>query len=216
MLFDVHALTPADFDAWLQGRSTRRTRRPPPAAVRRAAGLRRAAAPASPRPPVAEPVRPSAGRRTSRSTRRPSSAPADTPFKIDFDNQDPAIPHNVEIHEGSADRTRASSRARSSRGPPRGPTTSRRCQAGTYAFICTVHPNMTGTLTVELRSVPWRPPRCTPPPRLPQRPVRVADDDRSQEDRDPVHRQLVPVLLPRRHARAGRPHRARRSRASSS
>ena len=26
---------------------------------------------------------------------------ADTPFKIDFDNQDASVPHNVAIHEGS-------------------------------------------------------------------------------------------------------------------
>ena len=48
-----------------------------------------------------------------------------------------------------ADRTRRSSRARSSRASPRRTTTSRRSPAGTYGFICTVHPNMTGTLTVK-------------------------------------------------------------------
>ena len=44
--------------------------------------------------------------------------------------------------------------------------------------------------------------------RLPERAVRMADDDRSQEDRDPLPRQLVHLLLPRRHPRPVRPDRA--------
>ena len=44
---------------------------------------------------------------------------------------------------------------------------------------------------------------------LPERPVRVAHDDRSQEDRDPVRDQLVRLLLHRRPARARRAEPAR-------
>ena len=76
------------------------------------------------------------------------SAPANTPFQIVFTNNDAGIPHNVSIHTGS----------------PTGPevfkgeifagTDSRTyavpaLPAGTYAFVCSVHPNMTGTLTVK-------------------------------------------------------------------
>ncbi|GIW20781.1 MAG: hypothetical protein KatS3mg065_1077 [Chloroflexota bacterium] len=75
-------------------------------------------------------------------------APANTPFQIRFTNNDAGIPHNVAIHEGS----------------PTGPEIWRgeifngvetrvydvpALPAGTYGFICTVHPNMTGTLIVE-------------------------------------------------------------------
>jgi plastocyanin len=74
--------------------------------------------------------------------------PANTPFQIVFTNNDAGIPHNVAIHKDS----------------PTGPLVwagdifngveTRTYEvpalpAGTYGFICTVHPNMTGTLTVR-------------------------------------------------------------------
>ncbi len=70
---------------------------------------------------------------------------ASTPFQIVFTNNDAGIPHNVAIHEGS----------------PTGPEVWKgeifngvetrtydvpALPAGTYGFVCTVHPNMTGTL----------------------------------------------------------------------
>jgi cytochrome c oxidase subunit 2 len=75
-------------------------------------------------------------------------APADTPFRIAFTNNDAGIPHNVAIHRDS----------------PTGPEVWKgeifsgvdtrtydvpALPAGTYGFVCTVHPNMTGTLTVK-------------------------------------------------------------------
>ncbi len=73
-------------------------------------------------------------------------APAGTPFQIVFDNQDANIPHNVaikdaggttvfngEIFNGIGTRTYDV--------PALG--------AGTYTFVCVVHPTMTGTLTVK-------------------------------------------------------------------
>jgi plastocyanin len=76
------------------------------------------------------------------------TTPADQPFQIDFKNNDSGVPHNVAIHEGS----------------PTGPEKFKgevfpgvaertydvpALPAGAYAFVCTVHPNMTGTLTVQ-------------------------------------------------------------------
>ena len=72
------------------------------------------------------------------------AAPADTPFQIVFANNDAGIPHNVEIKQNGTSvwvgdifngvETRTYD-------VPALP-------AGTYEFICTVHPNMAGTLTV--------------------------------------------------------------------
>jgi mono/diheme cytochrome c family protein/plastocyanin len=73
------------------------------------------------------------------------SAPADAAFQIDFDNQDSGIPHNVEIKDGSGQTVFLgdiiTGLARITYQVPA-------LAAGTYTFICTVHPNMTGTLTV--------------------------------------------------------------------
>ena len=76
------------------------------------------------------------------------TVPAGKPFTIAFVNQDPGIPHNVAIHRDS----------------PTGPEVWKgeifngvatrvyqvpALEAGTYGFVCTVHPNMTGTLTAK-------------------------------------------------------------------
>ena len=74
--------------------------------------------------------------------------PADTPFTLAFVNEDPSIQHNVAIHEGSAT------------GPElfKGeifPGVATKVYdvpaipAGSYTFVCTVHPNMTGTATLQ-------------------------------------------------------------------
>ena len=76
------------------------------------------------------------------------SAPAGRPFTIAFVNNDAGVPHNVSIHKDS----------------PTGPEVWKgdifngvetriyqvpALPAGTYGFACSVHPNMTGTLTVK-------------------------------------------------------------------
>lgn len=75
------------------------------------------------------------------------SAPADTAFSIHFNNQDQGIPHNVDIKDGSG----------ASVTDPVPPTVNGLAEtdyqfpalpAGSYTFVCTVHPNMTGTLKV--------------------------------------------------------------------
>lgn len=74
------------------------------------------------------------------------TAPADTAFVIDFDNQDPATPHNVEIKDSTG--------AVKFKGDIFPGVATRQYQvpalpAGTYPFVCSVHSNMTGTLTVQ-------------------------------------------------------------------
>ena len=76
------------------------------------------------------------------------SAPANKPFTIAFENDDSGTPHNVALHEGSP------TGAEKFKGeiitgvatkvyevPP--------LPAGTYGFICTVHPSMMGTATLK-------------------------------------------------------------------
>jgi len=74
------------------------------------------------------------------------TAPADTPFVISFENQDAGTPHNVAIHDASGTEV--------FKGEIFNGVDTREYQvpalpAGSYTFTCTVHPTMTGNLTVE-------------------------------------------------------------------
>ena len=74
------------------------------------------------------------------------SAPADQPFQIRFANNDPGIPHNVEIKDGSGTSVFTGDifngvETRTYDVPA--------LAAGDYPFLCTVHPNMAGTLTAS-------------------------------------------------------------------
>jgi len=75
-------------------------------------------------------------------------APADQAFQIEFANNDAGIPHNVAIHKDSATGEVVfqgeifTGVATKTYDVPALP-------AGTYAFVCTVHPNMVGVLTVK-------------------------------------------------------------------
>lgn len=74
------------------------------------------------------------------------TAPADAPFVIAFDNQDAGILHNVAISDAAGTEV--------FRGDIFPGVETRDYQvpalaAGDYPFICSVHPNMTGTLTAE-------------------------------------------------------------------
>jgi plastocyanin len=75
------------------------------------------------------------------------TAPADQPFKIDFKNNDAGTPHNVAIHEGSPTGAEVFKGAIFP-GPGERTYDVPALKAGAYAFVCSVHPNMTGTLTV--------------------------------------------------------------------
>lgn len=76
------------------------------------------------------------------------TAPADKPFQIHFKNNDASIQHNVAIHEGSATGTEVF-KGEIFVGPGERTYDVPALKAGAYAFACTVHPNMTGTLTVQ-------------------------------------------------------------------
>ena len=76
------------------------------------------------------------------------TAPADTPFQVQFENKDPGTPHNVALHLGDVNG------AELFKGEVFNGVATRvydvpALDAGSYAFVCTVHPTMTGTLTVE-------------------------------------------------------------------
>ncbi|MFI5225422.1 MAG: cupredoxin domain-containing protein [Candidatus Limnocylindrales bacterium] len=74
------------------------------------------------------------------------TAPANAAFQIDFDNQDVGVAHNVTIKDASGNMLfkgdLVTGIAQATYSVPAIP-------AGSYTFYCIVHPNMTGTLTVQ-------------------------------------------------------------------
>jgi plastocyanin len=72
------------------------------------------------------------------------SAPAGAPFTIHFDNKE-AQPHNVDIKDASG---ASAFKGDIVMGPAQKDYAVPALTAGSYTFVCDVHPNMTGTLTV--------------------------------------------------------------------
>lgn len=76
------------------------------------------------------------------------TVPADVPFQIVFDNEDASIPHDLDIHEGDPAGPKVLDSA-----PITGVTTATldvdALPAGIYAYVCSIHTNMVGTLTAE-------------------------------------------------------------------
>lgn len=72
------------------------------------------------------------------------TAKADTPFTIDFDNKDSA-PHNIAIKDASGAAKFKGEIVTGTKITYNVPALA----AGSYTFWCEVHPNMTGTLTVQ-------------------------------------------------------------------
>jgi plastocyanin len=73
------------------------------------------------------------------------SAPAGKPFTIHFNNKDAGIPHNVAIKDASG---MEMFKGDIVTGPIETDYKVPALAAGTYQFVCTVHPNMVGTLKV--------------------------------------------------------------------
>ena len=130
MLFEVRALTGAGFDTWLAAKVAQADATPAPAPSGESG------------PPI---IVSASGVKFEQTV---IQAPAGKPFRIEFENKDAGTPHNVAIHQGSATGKEIfkgeifSGVAKKTYDVPALP-------AGTYAFVCTVHPTMTGTLTVQ-------------------------------------------------------------------
>lgn len=70
--------------------------------------------------------------------------PAGTPFTIRFENNDAGVPHNVEIKDAG---NQSVFMGEIFNGVGTRDYSVPALPAGRYTFVCTVHPNMTGTLT---------------------------------------------------------------------
>jgi plastocyanin len=144
MLFEVHALTPEKFDAWLADAIATANATPAP--------------PPSPAPGASSQLAPSGGQGVGPTLQVSAAniayeqasleAPANTPFSIEFENKDAGVPHNVSIHKDSASGQEVF-KGDIFNGPDKRTYSVPALPAGAYAFVCSVHPNMTGTLTVK-------------------------------------------------------------------
>ena len=74
------------------------------------------------------------------------TAPADAVFTLSFDNQDAGIPHDVQIKDASG---AVVFKTDVFPGVAKRDYTVPALEAGAYPFVCSVHPNMTGTLTAQ-------------------------------------------------------------------
>ena len=76
------------------------------------------------------------------------TAPASTPFQILFANNDAGVPHNVSLHTGGAQGPEIF-KGTIFNGVETRPYDIQALDAGSYAFVCSVHPTMIGTLNVQ-------------------------------------------------------------------
>lgn len=129
MNFAVRAVPRAEYDAWV------------------AAEAEKARATPEPAPSGATSVAVSAANATD-FEQQTLEVPADTPIVFDFENKDPAAPHNVAVKGGNPDGTDFVGMPLAQPGQ-RVPYNAPALKAGEYTFFCSVHPNMTGTLSVQ-------------------------------------------------------------------
>jgi cytochrome c oxidase subunit 2 len=129
MLFTVKALSPADYETWLATQVEKAHQSPPPAG---------SAAPGQ--------LELQLTAKDVKFDKTTLEAPADTPFTIKFQNDDPSVAHNVAIHDNAGQEVFKGEifqgvAVKTYPVPP--------LKAGSYTFLCSVHQNMTGTLTVK-------------------------------------------------------------------
>jgi len=128
MLFEVHVLAPADFTTWYDKQVAAAKATPPPAPSGAAAG------------PTLNLVA-----KDIKFDQATLTGPA-TGFTIHFDNQDAGTPHDVDILDASGAKVVDDKviTGLATADYPIAPL-----KAGTYKFQCSIHPSMTGTLTVQ-------------------------------------------------------------------
>jgi cytochrome c oxidase subunit II len=132
MLFDVLAMSPTDFDAWLDALIEKENATPPP-------------------PPSGQPEALEVVAKNIAFDTHELQVPADSPFAITLTNEDSAtVPHDIDIRQGPGAPTLQDEPT-----TPGGQSTQYNYDplpAGTYQFFCSVHPGvpgMEGTLTVQ-------------------------------------------------------------------
>jgi plastocyanin len=76
------------------------------------------------------------------------TAPASTPFQIEFTNNDAGVPHNVTLHTGGAQGAEIF-KGVIFNGVATHTYDIQALDAGSYSFVCSVHPTMIGTLNVQ-------------------------------------------------------------------
>ena len=74
------------------------------------------------------------------------TVPASEPLTITFDNRDPGIPHDIVIKDASGNEIVKTAIIT---GPAQEQLGVGPLAPGAYPFVCTVHPNMAGTITAE-------------------------------------------------------------------
>ena len=130
MLFDVVAMTPTDYDAWLAALVEKANATPPPA-------------------PSGAPTLDVSAKGIAYD-KRDLEAPAGAPFVINFKNEDPeTITHDIDIK--GADGTVVQDQEAIPGGKDQ-PYQYTPLEAGSYTFFCSIHPGvaaMEGTLTVK-------------------------------------------------------------------
>lgn len=147
MRFSVKALAPADFEAWLQTQIANAKATPAPAPSASAAPGGASAAPSAGGAPAQAEIEVSATNIAFDQTT--ITAPANTPFTIKFQNNDAGVPHNIVIHDGTSISDPPLFDGEIFNGVDSRLYPVPALKPGTYLFSCKVHPNMTGTLTVQ-------------------------------------------------------------------
>jgi cytochrome c oxidase subunit 2 len=145
MLFEVHVLAPDKFDAWYAAELEKAAASPSPAPS--------GAPPGSGGPPPGSGAPPPAGgvveqvAENTQFVNQQLTASANTPFTIHFDNKD-SQPHDMDIAAADGSGQLVFD-GQFFVGPAAQDYQVPALAAGTYPFHCSIHSNMTGTLTVQ-------------------------------------------------------------------